>query len=496
MLRRLPNDTVSVQIGPVNLAHIPFAPRKNARNEYNGIVKRLIHAHKLPDRKLVRKVSEFVRKEILPFISPLPPAMTDEELREEWNRDNSYTAKRKEKLTELAETHYATKNRPTKEILQCNMFMKDEFYEDKKHARLIISRTDTFKGIVGPYIHAFDKELFHGHFSNHFVKGKDSAWKVARMKEIESKFPMFMETDYSSFEGSQCASIQNAIECQVLRHFLKNYPKIWSYVKATFDPPSYDRKPKKNEKRKATFDISSRYHQLHLVGNRKSGEMWTSSGNGLTNLVIMMFLAKEKNLSWDGIVEGDDGFFGVTNQDITSDDYSKLGFTIKLAYETDPNYLSFCGLRFSRNADLVVDPENLNRIGWVVKRQYFSAKKKKRLSLLKAKALSLLAEAPACPITSTLAKSLIRNIRTKEDYSDLDAWYIDWLRHEKVDYTKEISEKTRLDFSIMFGIPVSTQKSIERSFMEDCLSNFFLPIQRPHESWMKTYDEGLVGHQL
>lgn len=490
-----PNQLVSVQIGPVNLAHIPFAPRKDEKNEENGIKKRLIHSHTLPSRGLVQEIRAFVKKEIIPHITPLPPGVPDEELRDQWNEANSYTAKRKQELRELAEAHQLTKNKPTKEVLASKMFMKEEFYEEKKHARLIISRSDTFKGIVGPYIHAFDEELFHGHFSENFVKGKDSAWKVKRMQEIESKYPLFMETDYSSFEGSQCCQIQDAIEKQVLRHYLKFYPRIWNYVDATYCPPEYDLKPRKGKKRFQPPDIFSKYHQMYLAGNRKSGEMWTSSGNGLTNLVVMKFLASKKHISWDGIVEGDDGFFGVTRRAVKSEDYASLGFTIKLEYQTDPNYLSFCGLRFSRVGDLIVDPENLNRVGWVVKKRYFSSKKKKRLALLKAKMLSLLAEAPGCPITSTLAKCCIRNIKVKADYSDGDWWYVNWLKNERVDFMHEVNERTRLDFSKMFGIPVSVQKELERSFEEDCFSNFFLSIDRGHGKWMSSYEEGLSGQQ-
>nr|AOG30801.1 gp2 [Towan virus] len=511
------DETVAVQCGPVNLAHIPFAPRKDETNEENGIVKRLIHAQHLPKRRLVQEIRQFVKKEIIPYINPLPPGMTDEELREKWNQDNSYSAKRRQQLKELAEQHKLKYNRPTKEIMKSKMFMKEEFYEEKKHARLIISRSDTFKGIVGPYIHAFDEELFHGHFSNNFVKGKDSKWKVARMREIQSKYPLYMETDYSSFEGSQCAMIQDAVEKQVLRHFLKNYPKIWSYVESTFEEAeievigqkrkeAYERKMPKPSRRDFTelledpdlqpsckhADIFSKYHRLYLLGNRKSGEMWTSSGNGLLNLVIMKFLAHKKRISWDGIVEGDDGFFGVSARYIQADDYSQLGFTIKLNYETDPNMLSFCGLRFSGTGKLVVDPENLNRVGWIVKKRYFHAKKKLKLALLKAKMMSLLAEAPACPISSVLAKSVIRKIRVKPRFGDQDWWYTQWLSKEKVDLTEEVDYRTRLDFSVMFGIPVSTQIEMENSFKKDCFSNFFLPIGKGHSDWMASYEEGLV----
>ena len=231
------NETVSVQLGPVNLAHIPFAPRKDCKNERNGIVKRLIHKHVLPSRKLTYEVKEFVQKKVLPYITPLPPGITDEELRNEWNEDNSYSAKRKEELKRLADTYLATKKYPDSQVLESKMFMKDEFYEEKKHARLIISRSDTFKGIVGPYAHAFDKELFHGKFSHYFVKGKDSAWKVKRMSELQAKFPQYMETDYSSFEGSQCAMIQDAIERQVFKHFFKFYPQIFKFIDATYSHP-------------------------------------------------------------------------------------------------------------------------------------------------------------------------------------------------------------------------------------------------------------------
>lgn len=440
-------------------------------------------------------MKEFVRKKVLPYITPLPPGITEEELRNEWNEDNSYSARRKEELKRLSDTYLATKKYPDNKVLESKMFMKDEFYEEKKHARLIISRSDTFKGIVGPYAHAFDKELFHGRFSHYFVKGKDSEWKVKRMSEIQAKFPLYMETDYSSFEGSQCAAMQDAIERQVFRHFFKFYPHIFKFIDATYSSPSEDFRPHRGTKRRQPFNIFSKFHSLHLVGNRKSGELWTSSGNGLTNLVIMMFLAEKKHVQWDGIVEGDDGFFGVTSRHICSDDYSKLGFTIKLQYETDPNYLSFCGLRFSRDRNLIVDPENMNRVGWCVKKKYFKAKRKKRLALLKAKMMSLLAEAPGCPISSTLAKVAIQSIHVKADFGDEDWWYVQWLKNEKLDLTREISSTTRQDFAKMFGIPVTVQLELESSFQEDWLSNFFLPIGRGIDGWMDTYQSGLIRGQ-
>ena len=106
--------------------------------------------------------------------------------------------------------------------------------------------------------------------------------------------------------------------------------------------------------------------------------------------------------------------------------------------------------------------------------------------------LSLLAEAPGCPISSTLAKVAVQSIKVKADFGDEDWWYVNWLKQEKLDLTKEVSSTTRQDFAKMFGIPVTVQLEIEKSFQEDWFSNFFLPIGRGVDRWMDTYDTGLI----
>lgn len=490
------NDpTVGVQIGPVNLAQIPFAPAKTCENEKCGIVKRLIHEHTLPKKYVVMRIKTFMENKFLPYIQPLAPHQDYSTLKDLWDIDSSYSLKRKQQLGQLAEDYFnkygTTYVDP--EITKCKMFMKEEFYPDMKHPRMIISRSDTFKALVGPYIHQFDHELFHGHFADNFVKGKDSEWKKKRMQEIQDKYPLYMETDYSSFEGSQSLRMQLAIERTVLLHYFKHYPFIQELIKSCYDEESMEDKPRKNERmHRPPPTISSRFHDLGLVGNRKSGEMWTSSGNGLLNLINMMYLASLKNLEFDGIVEGDDGFFGLYEKKITSDDYSKLGYTIKLEYETNPNYLSFCGLRFTSDNTFVVDPENLNRIGWCEKRKYFKASKKTRLSLEKAKAMSLLCMAPACPILSVLCVSLISSIKVKENLNAIDPYIHDRLKYEKspsVNAYPFISHQTRMDYAEMFGIPVETQLKLEESFANDPFSDFYLSTESG--SWyMPSYEAG------
>ena len=473
-------NTVATQIGPVNKAHIPFAPTKNCINERNGIIKRLIHAQKLPSKNICKQLEDYVNEHIVPKIKPLPPGVTRENLEKDWYDDCSYSRKRKDALHELYRNYTIEHGTDwTPDLMRCKMFMKEELYWEKKHPRLIISRNDTFKALVGPYAHAFDKELFHGYFARNFVKGKDTAWKVHRMQEISNSYANILETDYSSFEGSQSRRIQDAIELPVFRRFFKYHPDILRLIEMTYEDRAYEDLSMKELRRLGMHRLQpyifSKFHGLGLVGNRKSGEMWTSSGNGLLNLTIMKFLAYTKHIGFDGMVEGDDGFFGVTKAYIWDEDYANLGFTIKLNYATDENDLSFCGLRYAKDGTFMIDPERICRIGWNEKKKYFKCNKKTKLQLLKARAMSMYSEAPNCPITSVLAHSIIKGIRASPKFDSLDWWdrriYEENKNNNFIDEPR-ITMQARIAMGKMFGIGPWRQMSLEESFKQDWFSDY------------------------
>lgn len=79
-----------------------------------------------------------------------------------------------------------------------------------------------------------------------------------------------------------------------------------------------------------------------------SGDMCTSLGNGFSNKMKAEFLAYKAGGTIDGFVEGDDGLF-VTNFELRSSDYEKLGFTIKIEEIADPCEASFCGMIFGED---------------------------------------------------------------------------------------------------------------------------------------------------
>ena len=85
-----------------------------------------------------------------------------------------------------------------------------------------------------------------------------------------------------------------------------------------------------------------------------SGEMDTSLGNALVNLICIMYVLHSKGMSLEEmkiIIEGDDSLFCTGDKDVTADDFKALGLSPKLESFDDPSDASFCGL--------IYDPRDL-----------------------------------------------------------------------------------------------------------------------------------------
>lgn len=146
-----------------------------------------------------------------------------------------------------------------------------------------------------------------------------------------------------------------------------------------------------------------------------SGDMCTSLGNGFTNLMSMYYLSYLKSGKLpQGVVEGDDGLFEFESESMipTSEEFARLGFTIKMEKFENIGDAGFCGNIFDESClSNVSDPrELLCKFGWSSSR-IACGSGKKRLELLKAKALSLLFELPSCPIVKSLARWALRNTK-------------------------------------------------------------------------------------
>jgi hypothetical protein len=143
---------------------------------------------------------------------------------------------------------------------------------------------------------------------------------------------------------------------------------------------------------------------------RMSGDMWTSLGNGFTNLMVMSYLAQK--MHWrglTGLVEGDDGVFRVTGPIPDQKDFESLGFEIKMEKFTRLSDAGFCKLHFSDDSyDNLVDPIYcVMRFGWTSSKLMNSGWKMCQ-KLLVAKANSLACLCGTTPIIHSLIRMVYR----------------------------------------------------------------------------------------
>jgi len=162
---------------------------------------------------------------------PLPFLENDQDfLFQTWLDENkSYSGPRKRQLMRAYKT--LSEIRINEHDYACKTHVKREMYEEPKYLRLINSRTDRFKALVGPYIHYLEKLIYHkkiryqGGEHQFFVKGTDPHLFPTLISKLQDN-PYFLETDYSSFESSFDPCYVDVVECSLWRYFFKNNPTI------------------------------------------------------------------------------------------------------------------------------------------------------------------------------------------------------------------------------------------------------------------------------
>jgi hypothetical protein len=210
-----------------------------------------------------------------------------------------------------------------------------------------------------------------------------------------------------------------------------------------------------------------------------SGEMNTSLGNGLFNLLMTSFVFSEYGYNTDMVVEGDDGLSAIPYSIKplpTETDFERYGLRLKLKYVNSMSEANFCGIIFSEVDEVnVADPiEKLATFGWTRKPYRFCNDKKLKV-LLRAKSLSMAYSYPGCPILWSLANYGLRITRSFDirhfvsTSPTLDEWergkLLLALKDEK-NLVKSFGEvkigyDSRLLVERHFGITVSEQIQLE-----------------------------------
>ena len=310
-----------------------------------------------------------------------------------WLQNTNYTTKQKEQFKKILDDRAYLKNGD----LRCKSFVKSETYPEFKYQRVIKSRSDRFKAIMGPIFQLINDQLFSQ--TKYFIKTIPVADRPQWLRDIFSGFEHFDCTDYSSFEAHFINCVTIAIECVMYEWMLQNKDeKQWFMdiiYKSIALPNICDFK---------LFNV--------VCSSRASGEMSTSSGNGFTNLMLYTYTARIKGaIDFAAQFEGDDSINSTLPRSSapTTQDFTDLGWVCKLFSVDKFNEASFCGL-VADEQDLinVCDIKNyLVDFGWSSSK-YVNSKQSVLLCLLRAKAYSAIYQYPSCPIIEALGHYALR----------------------------------------------------------------------------------------
>lgn len=506
---------MSVSLGcHVNGAVLP-KPSHDPVSAGSGAIKRIATKPGRMPRKEKRLFSRFVRLFLKRWIPQIDP--TDDISFGSWIDSAPYPESRREELNRVWEQGQfkltdplTVKPKYRASVYAVNNFIKDEFYDAFKHPRMINSRSDLFKCMVGPIFSAISKKLFGLKFPGKeygpLIKYTPVNERPVVLHDLLFKTSgTYQVTDYSSFEAHFTAEMMKLVEFQLYRHCTQKLPIGPKFMDLCED---------------AFTGINQLHNKLFLIlieATRMSGEMNTSLGNGFFNMMVTLFLASRKQFASrnpvsmeefidnypkyvQAVFEGDDGLatFHKSCQ-LTTEDYTNLGLIIKLEDHKELGTASFCGNLFDE-IDLVQITNPLRvlaTIGWS-NRKYVRSNQRTKAALLRCKALSYLHQYPGCPIIQSLALWVIRSVkedRQREDkmIDQMDQWKrMQTLQARSKTLTaRKVPMRTRMLMEKLYGISPQDQLIVEKWFdTRDQIVPIDIPILANYwpETWKKNYN--------
>jgi len=445
----------------------------------SGVLGRIGRTTPPIDLNRMRRFGRFVDKWLKQNMEPLPPS-TDVSV-DTWLEGTNYTIGRKTKLRDLYRNTIGIGKHPfyfPNDSHVVKSFGKNESYVGFKHLRGIYSRDDRFKVFCGPFFKVIEKKLFT---RPEFVKKIPVQERPAYLKrrfggvdgdvenDNECRARVFV-TDYSSFEASFKALMYRNCEFKLYAYMTQLLPGGGLFMD-TLDKIL-------NGRNKCVW----KHFIAYLDSRRMSGEMNTSLGNGFTNFMSFLFQMEENNIkNFDCIFEGDDGLAIYFGPKLSEKSYSDLGFIIKMTYLRCANEASFCGQLFDYDSlTVITDPiKVLLNLAWV-HINYLTTSERVMRELLRAKAMSLIAQYPGCPIIQSVGECYMRltnGYRWRFSHNESN-----WYRGTRTTAfgkglrPREVSYTSRIFMERIFGITVAEQLSLEKYFNDMLL---ICPIWHP-----------------
>lgn len=300
-----------------------------------------------------------------------------------------------------------------------------------------------------------------------------------------------LATDYSSYEASFTPLYCLSIEYEVYRYFGNGM--IAHYICKAF----------------YLFNTSIfMAFRVHILAKRMSGDVNTSLGNGVSNLITIQYIVftKTKVLFSEIVIEGDDSLFNLPlGVNLTPADFALFGLKVKIEESHYPNLASFCGNIFDiEDLDVLVDPGRIFRRFGFIDTKYKNARKSIKLGLLRAYAFSIYYMYHGCPMVAELAKYLLRV--TRGVHANMKAVNVYRLAEgEKIPaseskmfqlYPEYIGEGSRKIISLLYGYSRDEQLRVESYIASlNSLQPLIVPevVTKSHPDTRRYHEECVVN---
>lgn len=458
---------VASSIGPVSQCHVlPHVSTNSKQNFYACVCKRIAKDDN-PNRDW-RVVRDFIR---------MAPTLLSQKFGElgkvkhvytlyEWLDRSTYTLEEKAEIALAVDTFRGRPIDRVREVFSREFFLKAEWYYKINYARGIFPPHALIKGIMGPIVSSVEDLVYKE--SKYSIKPFAPAEKVIRLVNKFGNCVVLSTSDISKMESAYCKEFLKLVDGTCLKFFLESeyHSEIDAYVRYVTH--------------KFKFKEHSKCVQFVIACKRFSGEITTSWGHFMLNILIVYYIAYCCNIDVEIVAEGDDNivyWYGKPDFGI----YEKLGLSVKLQTFANIGKASFCHVEFneltlSRFRDA---REILMKLTYTLSKYKNTVNQKIRFGLLKAKTLSCLYEFPSCPVISIVAYNLYKQVYMYEPIFDWNenSYKRDLYASLPLAINKKpcINENDRLIYSELYLITPESQLILEKASEDIRVTDLYWP---------------------
>lgn len=392
---------------------------------------------------MVKAFVKFAQAE-LDLVPPLEKVMSVDE----WVQDSHYSMAAVRKIrAALDKLGGLQPSRPGAK----DSFTKTERYAGYKYHRCINACTMEEKAFLGPLMKSVEHAVYR-FYAKYLLKGVPTHLR-ARVLSQRFHSGKLLGLDFSAFESGVLREYALGIEYYLVRRLAQHLaPSEVDYFRQSCAAVRH-------------LDYGSWTAKVHH--GRCSGDLNTSFGNALINLLMVRFVCSRYGYDPDGVVEGDDGLFVLDGPAPKAEDFAQLGFCAKIELFDTVSEAGFCKIKFGDDLVQITDPvERLVKFGWTTSS---TNSPRVRWSLLFTKALSLKAEFPDCPILGPFADWVVQCCRSSgyklsRMFDEDRGWNAHKLENGARFTPSNVRDSTRTAMAAIYDISREDQLALERSF--------------------------------